>query len=93
MRADCFSHSITQSKLPPDPLTQVMASSATTTSTAAIAAPLGNYAHLLPPSWKRVITDWLDEDTPSFDYGGFVVGEGQEEATLWGKSEVRSCSR
>ncbi|KWU47233.1 nicotinate-nucleotide pyrophosphorylase-like protein [Rhodotorula sp. JG-1b] len=64
-----------------------MASSATTTSTAAIAAPLGNYAHLLPPSWKRVITDWLDEDTPSFDYGGFVVGEGQEEATLWGKSD------
>lgn len=51
-------------------------------------APLGNYAHLLPPSWKRVITSWLDEDTPSFDYGGFVVGEGNEEATLWGKSEV-----
>ncbi|GAA5984042.1 hypothetical protein JCM10908_006024 [Rhodotorula pacifica] len=50
-------------------------------------ASLGNYAHLLPPSWKRVITEWLDEDTPSFDYGGFVVGEGQEEATLWGKSE------
>ncbi|BGP55822.1 hypothetical protein JCM8202_000003 [Rhodotorula sphaerocarpa] len=50
-------------------------------------APLGNYAHLLPPSWKRVITSWLDEDTPSFDYGGFVVGEGNEEATLWGKSE------
>ncbi|GAA5840128.1 hypothetical protein JCM9279_002285 [Rhodotorula babjevae] len=50
-------------------------------------APLGNYAHLLPPSWKSVITAWLAEDTPSFDYGGFVVGETLEEATLWGKSE------
>ncbi|GAA5820341.1 hypothetical protein JCM11251_005583 [Rhodosporidiobolus azoricus] len=49
--------------------------------------PLGDYAHLLPPSWKSVITSWLAEDTPSFDYGGFVVGEGEEEATLWGKSE------
>ncbi|BGO99750.1 Nicotinate-nucleotide pyrophosphorylase [carboxylating] [Rhodotorula toruloides] len=53
----------------------------------ALPAPLGTYAHLLPPSWKTVITSWLAEDTPSFDYGGFVVGEGEEEATLWGKSE------
>ncbi|BGP32193.1 nicotinate-nucleotide diphosphorylase (carboxylating) [Rhodotorula toruloides] len=53
----------------------------------AVPAPLGTYAHLLPPSWKTVITSWLAEDTPSFDYGGFVVGEGDEEATLWGKSE------
>lgn len=61
----------------------------------AIPAPLGTYAHLLPPSWKTVITSWLAEDTPYFDYGGFVVGEGEEEATLWGKSEVsfRVCSR
>lgn len=50
--------------------------------------PLGDYAHLLPPSWKRVITQWLDEDTPSFDYGGFVVGDGDEQAFLWGKSDV-----
>ncbi|GAA6064569.1 hypothetical protein JCM10212_005631 [Sporobolomyces blumeae] len=49
--------------------------------------PLGNYAHLLPPSWKQVISSWLAEDTPSLDYGGFVVGEGIEEATLWGKSQ------
>ncbi|GAA5821624.1 hypothetical protein JCM3770_005704 [Rhodotorula araucariae] len=54
---------------------------------ASLPAPLGVYAHLLPPSWKSVITAWLAEDTPSFDYGGFVVGETQEEATLWGKSE------
>ncbi|ODQ50728.1 nicotinate-nucleotide diphosphorylase [Saitoella complicata NRRL Y-17804] len=47
----------------------------------------GNPAHLLPPSWKAVITTWLAEDAPSFDYGGFVVGEDEKTATLYGKSE------
>ncbi|KAH9463901.1 hypothetical protein Pst134EA_015981 [Puccinia striiformis f. sp. tritici] len=47
----------------------------------------GNPAHLLPPSWKSIVTDWLREDTPSFDYGGFVVGESQQEAQLLGKSQ------
>ena len=28
---------------------------------------------------------WLQEDTPSFDYGGFVVGEAPREAFLLGK--------
>ncbi|ETS77730.1 Nicotinate-nucleotide pyrophosphorylase [Pestalotiopsis fici W106-1] len=46
----------------------------------------GQLAHLLPPSWKAQITTWLAEDTPSFDYGGFVVGEDPRTATLWGKS-------
>jgi nicotinate-nucleotide pyrophosphorylase (carboxylating) len=46
----------------------------------------GNPAHLLPPSWKRDVTAWLDEDTPSFDYGGFVVGESPAEARLLAKS-------
>lgn len=46
----------------------------------------GNLAHLLPPSWKRQVTAWLDEDTPSYDYAGFVVGEATRNATLWGKS-------
>ncbi|CAD6582051.1 MAG: hypothetical protein CYPHOPRED_001821 [Cyphobasidiales sp. Tagirdzhanova-0007] len=50
-----------------------------------MASPLGSYAHLLPPSWKSVIAGWLAEDTPSFDYGGFVVGETEEEAFLLGK--------
>jgi nicotinate-nucleotide pyrophosphorylase (carboxylating) len=48
--------------------------------------PQGSLANLLPPSWKTQVTAWLAEDTPSFDYGGFVVGDGQREATLWGKS-------
>ncbi|EON95926.1 putative nicotinate-nucleotide pyrophosphorylase protein [Phaeoacremonium minimum UCRPA7] len=46
----------------------------------------GSLEHLLPASWKTSITAWLAEDTPSFDYGGFVVGEVPRTATLWGKS-------
>ncbi|KAF9453052.1 nicotinate-nucleotide diphosphorylase [Macrolepiota fuliginosa MF-IS2] len=45
------------------------------------------YAHLLPPSWKSHVTVWLAEDTPSFDYGGFVVGEAEREAFLFGKGK------
>ncbi|ATY58665.1 nicotinate-nucleotide pyrophosphorylase [Cordyceps militaris CM01] len=46
----------------------------------------GTLGHLLPPSWKTQVTAWLAEDTPSCDYGGFVVGEQPRTATLWGKS-------
>jgi nicotinate-nucleotide pyrophosphorylase len=46
----------------------------------------GCLEHLLPASWKTQVTAWLAEDTPSFDYGGFVVGEHRRTATLWGKS-------
>lgn len=49
---------------------------------------LGTYAHLLPPSWKSDITRWLAEDTPSFDYGGFVVGEELQLAELLGKGKT-----
>ena len=44
-----------------------------------------SYEHLLPPSWKQQVTAWLAEDTPSFDYGGYVVGEVLREAFLLGK--------
>ncbi|KAJ7178946.1 Quinolinate phosphoribosyl transferase [Mycena filopes] len=47
-----------------------------------------SYAHLLPPSWKPQVTAWLAEDTPSFDYGGFVVGEAVREAYLFGKGNT-----
>ncbi len=47
----------------------------------------GTLGHLLPPSWKTQVTAWLAEDTPSCDYGGFVVGDGPRTATLWAKSE------
>ncbi|KAJ4300684.1 nicotinate-nucleotide diphosphorylase (carboxylating) [Kalmusia sp. IMI 367209] len=47
----------------------------------------GSVAHLLPQTYKRLVAEWLEEDTPSFDYGGFVVGEEISEAKLLGKSE------
>lgn len=43
------------------------------------------FAHLLPPSWTSQVAIWLQEDTPSFDYGGFVVGEVERTAHLLGK--------
>ncbi len=46
----------------------------------------GALEHLLPASWKSQVTSWLTEDTPSFDVGGFVVGNQPRTATLWGKS-------
>ncbi|PHH66592.1 hypothetical protein CDD81_6429 [Ophiocordyceps australis] len=57
--------------------------SANTTTTQPDASAL---AHLLPPSWKTQVTTWLAEDTPSFDYGGYVVGDVERTATLWAKS-------
>jgi nicotinate-nucleotide pyrophosphorylase (carboxylating) len=36
------------------------------------------------------VVAWLNEDTPSFDYGGFVVGEAQREAFLLGKGSKRA---
>jgi nicotinate-nucleotide pyrophosphorylase (carboxylating) len=48
------------------------------------------YSHLLPPSWKSQVATWLHEDTPSFDYGGFVVGEAPREAFLLGKGSKRA---
>ncbi|KAI0967807.1 Quinolinate phosphoribosyl transferase [Xylaria arbuscula] len=46
----------------------------------------GSLEHILPPSWTAQITAWLAEDTPSYDYAGYVVGEKEHTATLWGKS-------
>ena len=48
----------------------------------------GVVAHLLPQTYKRLVAEWLEEDTPSFDYGGFVVGDEVAEAKLLGKSKV-----
>lgn len=42
-------------------------------------------ANLLPANglWKSQITDFLSEDVPSFDFGGFVVGTKSENASLY----------
>ncbi|KAG4304349.1 hypothetical protein PORY_002324 [Pneumocystis oryctolagi] len=47
----------------------------------------GDFKNILPNYWKRIVEAWLQEDLPHFDYGGFVVGEKQEKAVLYGKSE------
>lgn len=52
------------------------------------ASTYGDLRHLLPGNYKTLITAWLEEDCPSFDYGGFVVGESEGEARLLGKSKV-----
>ena len=46
---------------------------------------MSNLSHLLPTQWKSQVRQWLDEDTPTFDYGGFVVGETKKEAILLSK--------
>lgn len=53
-----------------------------------MASTLGSVSHLLPPNYKRIVEGWLEEDCPSFDFGGFVVGEEVKEARLLGKSPV-----
>jgi hypothetical protein len=53
-----------------------------------MASVYGDLRHLLPGNYKRLITSWLEEDCPSFDYGGFVVGESDGEARLLGKAKV-----
>ncbi|KAL2009234.1 hypothetical protein VTN00DRAFT_7428 [Thermoascus crustaceus] len=52
-----------------------------------MASAHGDLRHLLPGTYKRLIASWLEEDCPSFDYGGFVVGESEGEARLLGKSK------
>ena len=46
---------------------------------------MSQFEYLLPPSWTSQINAWLAEDTPSFDYAGYVVGEAEREAFLLGK--------
>ncbi|KAI9330151.1 Quinolinate phosphoribosyl transferase [Zopfochytrium polystomum] len=49
--------------------------------------PTPNLAHLLPSTVSAVVTSWLAEDVPGFDYGGFVVGEAEQVAVLYGKAK------
>lgn len=44
------------------------------------------FAHLLPPNWKSQIQSWLQDDIPSFDIGGMIVGERPQTAILFAKS-------
>lgn len=49
------------------------------------------YWALLPPSWETKIDEWLKEDIPSMDYGGFVVGDKQERAEILCKANGVLC--
>ncbi|KAL6065409.1 Nicotinate-nucleotide pyrophosphorylase [carboxylating] [Balamuthia mandrillaris] len=42
---------------------------------------------LLGWGWESVVDEWLREDVPSFDYGGYVVGDKEELAVLLGKGQ------
>ncbi|KAH8916913.1 nicotinate-nucleotide diphosphorylase [Atractiella rhizophila] len=48
-----------------------------------------NPANLLPPpsAWSSTVAQWIAEDCPSMDWGGFVVGEDEKEAILWCKKD------
>lgn len=44
--------------------------------------PARSLEHVLPPTWRGVLREWLAADAPTFDVGGFVVGDSHEEAVL-----------
>jgi len=46
----------------------------------------GNTRNLIPTGLSLMVQAWFAEDTPSFDYGGFVVGDAVRTATLFQKS-------
>ncbi|KAJ2512720.1 nicotinate-nucleotide diphosphorylase (carboxylating) [Coemansia sp. RSA 2049] len=48
---------------------------------------MAKHAALLPTTFARIIENWLIEDIPSFDYGGYVVGDDEKQATLYCKSD------
>lgn len=47
------------------------------------------FEYLLPPqgTWKSQVLSWFAEDTPSFDFGGFVVGGEKKRARLLCKQD------
>ncbi|KAJ2448821.1 nicotinate-nucleotide diphosphorylase (carboxylating) [Coemansia sp. RSA 2336] len=47
---------------------------------------MSRHASLLPTTLGQTIDAWLAEDIPSFDYGGYVVGDDIKIATLYCKS-------
>jgi nicotinate-nucleotide pyrophosphorylase (carboxylating) len=61
------------------------ASQESTTATSQTTLP--DFSALLPPHWKREVENWVQDDCPSIDIGGLVVGDKVEDATLYGKSK------
>ncbi|KAI8388254.1 Quinolinate phosphoribosyl transferase [Radiomyces spectabilis] len=48
---------------------------------------MAHFSHLLATNYKSIIAEYLKEDVPSFDYGGYVVGEDDQVAILYCKAE------
>lgn len=48
---------------------------------------MSSYSALLPPSFRSQVRSWLEEDCPSIDIGGYVVGEKLEVAHLLCKGD------
>mmetsp|Transcript_26345 Transcript_26345/g.26589 ORF Transcript_26345/g.26589 Transcript_26345/m.26589 type:complete len:259 (+) Transcript_26345:82-858(+) len=47
---------------------------------------MSSFSHLLPHTFKEEVHKWIHDDMPSFDIGGFVVGDKIETAKLLCKS-------
>ena len=45
-----------------------------------------SYKDLIPTNWESILPLWFQEDIPSFDYGGYVVGTKPSIAHLYQKS-------
>ena len=52
-----------------------------------------DFKHILPPSVGKVVQSWLEEDIPSFDVAGLVVGSKLEKAVLLCKSSGVLCGK
>ena len=46
------------------------------------------FAHLVPPTFRETVRMWIDEDVPTLDIGGFVVGEKIDTAHLLCKANT-----
>jgi nicotinate-nucleotide pyrophosphorylase len=46
--------------------------------------------HLLPPHWREVTRGFIAEDVPTFDIGGYVVGDAPTEGILLAKGAASS---
>lgn len=49
---------------------------------------MSHFHELLPPTFKDEVIQWLKDDCPKTDVGGFVVGTKTESATLFCKSST-----
>ena len=46
-----------------------------------------DFEHLLPPAYRDEVKNWINSDCPTFDVGGYVVGEKEETAYLLCKGD------